>query len=43
MRDNIKLMPNYKPSIKAIRKLCCAMENITPCGLSFDEMMKEFK
>ena len=36
-------MNQYKFSNKSKRRLICDINNITPCGLSFSEMMKELK
>jgi len=42
MRDNIRLIPNYKPSVEAMRKLCVALHNTTPCTPSFTKYLSKY-
>ena len=39
MNDKIYAKEHYQESL---RQIICELENEQPCGLSFNEMMKEF-
>jgi len=41
MHPNAKHPTTLKFSKAALRRLYCALENTTPCGSSFNQMMKE--